>query len=320
MAGEIAAERVEHHATLNGVEHHVLEWLPPLDAPSSPPHTGCGAKPAGTALLLHGYMDAAATWQNVAVRLAGAGLRVLAPDFRGFGDSARVGDGAYYHFPDYVADVADLVEEMVGRTPLLLVGHSMGGTVASLYTGAFPSTVTKLALLEGLGPPDGDVDGMPDRMRAWIEQMRALRGRAAGPRPVGTREEALRRLAANHPGVSIEVLRAHLDELSVDIGDGHVGWKSDPRHKTVSPMPFSARGYIAFARRVTCPVLYVGGGETGFSAPDAEERLAAFASLERCVIEDAGHMMHWTRAEDVARCLLAHWAVPVPASPRPSTA
>jgi pimeloyl-ACP methyl ester carboxylesterase len=301
MKEEIASERVEHRGVHNGLEYHVLEWVPAA---------GPRSAPTGTALLLHGYMDAAATWQCVATLLKEGGLRVLAPDLRGYGDSARIADGAYYHFPDYVADVADLVETLVGRTPLFLVGHSMGGTVASLYAGAFPSNVTKLALLEGTGPPDGGFDAMPDRMRSWIEQMRALRGRWERPRPVGTRDEALRRLSMNHPGVHLEVLRAHLGELSVDLGDGQVGWKSDPRHKPVSPMPFFAAGYVAFAKRVTCPVLYLSGGETGFSAPDIEQRLAAFASLESLEVGGAGHMMHWTRAEEVARRLLAFWSAP----------
>jgi pimeloyl-ACP methyl ester carboxylesterase len=292
-----AGGRVEHRIVANGLEHHVLEW-PSLEA-------------KGAAFLLHGYMDAAATWQNVAVHLQKAGYRVLAPDLRGYGDSARVPRGAYYHFPDYVADVADLVEELVGKAPLFLTGHSMGGTVAALYTGAFPSNVTKLALLEGLGPPDSEFEGMPDRMHTWIEQTRALRGRHSqgtdGPRKVGTRDEALRRLAANHPGVPSEILSAHVDELVVDLGNEQVGWKSDPLHKPVSPMPFFAAGYVAFAKRVTCPVLYLSGGETGFSPPDVGKRLAAFRSLEQFEIPSAGHMMHWTRAQEVAARLLSFW-------------
>jgi pimeloyl-ACP methyl ester carboxylesterase len=291
--------RTSHRVVANGLDHHVLEWA--------------GTTWETTALLLHGYMDAAATWQNVATRLQEAGLRVLAPDLRGYGDSARVPLGAYYHFPDYVADVADLVERFVGRSPLLLVGHSMGGTIATLYAGAFPSNVTRLALLEGLGPPDNEFDGMPDRMHTWIEQTRALRGRhesrdPRAPRPVGTREEALRRLAGNHPGVPHAILEAHLHELTVELGGGQVGWKSDPLHKPVSPMPFFASGYVAFAKRVACPVLYVSGGETGFAPTDAERRLASFASLERVDLAGAGHMMHWTRAEEVAARLLTFWS------------
>jgi pimeloyl-ACP methyl ester carboxylesterase len=284
-------ERAVHTIKANGVALRVLEWAPPAWG--------------RTALLLHGYMDAAATWQRVAAPLVEAGLRVLAPDLRGYGDSARAPEGSYYHFPDYVADVAGLVEAAAGPAPLLLVGHSMGGTISTLYAGAFPERVEKLALLEGLGPPDNDFDSMPDRMRRWIEQTSALRGeRGRAARVVGTPADALRRLAANHPNVPREVLLAHLPELTADAGDGQVSWKADPLHKSVSPIPFFARGYIAFARRVRCPVLYFGGGKDGLQPADTDDRLGAFASLERFEIEGAGHMMHWTRADEVAVRLL----------------
>ncbi len=89
---------------LNGLRHHALEWGP---APGEADRAADRAK--GTAVLIHGFQDAAATWDDVAVDLARAGLRVLAPDMRGFGDGPRMPAGAYYYFPDYVADVAALV-------------------------------------------------------------------------------------------------------------------------------------------------------------------------------------------------------------------
>jgi len=303
MAHDNVGENVERHearVVANGLEHRVLEWT-----------SGGGAGRA--ALLLHGYMDAAATWQQVATRLARAGYRVIAPDLRGYGDSARAPRGSYYHFPDYVADVADLADQLAGPEALLLAGHSMGGTIAALYTGAFPERVSRLALLEGLGPPDNAFDSMPDRMKTWIEQTRALQRHGERARPVGTPEDALRRLAANHPGVPLDVLREQLPELVTDAGEGQVAWKGDARHKPVSPMPFFAGGYTAFARRIACPVLYVSGGSSGFHAADEEARLAAFSTLERFEIEGAGHMMHWTRPDEVADRLARFWGSASPA-------
>ena len=111
-----------HKVLANGLEQHVLEW------PSR------GPAPGPTVLLLHGYMDAAATWQPVAPALTAEGFRVLAPDLRGYGDGARVPAGGYYHFADYVFDVADLVDQLVpAGSPLIVVGHSMGGTIANMY-------------------------------------------------------------------------------------------------------------------------------------------------------------------------------------------
>jgi len=272
----------------NGLTHHVLEW--PASAPRA------------TALLLHGFMDAAATWDRVAPRLAEAGLRVIAPDLRGFGEGVRVPPGGYYHFPDYLFDVADIVDALVpAEGPLVVVGHSMGGTVATLYAGTFPARVTRLVVVEGVGPPDSQPADAPDRMRAWVDGVRGLRGREE--RTMASAEDAFRRLVMNHPRVDPSVLRTRFDALARVLPDGRVVWRADPLHSTRSPMPFFAESYKAFARRVTCPVLFVSGGPLGWHPPDEEARIASFSQLERVEIEDAGHMMHWTRPAEMARAV-----------------
>lgn len=274
----------------NGLEHHVLEW----DA---------AAAGGTTALLLHGFMDAAGTWDLVAPRLAEAGLRVLAPDLRGFGDGPRIPPGAYYYFPDYVLDVAEIVEALVPHgAPLLVVGHSMGGAVATLYAGCFPDRVTKLVVVEGMGGLDSDHAHSADRMRRWIDEVRTVRSR--GEKTMASREEALGRLAGNHPRVDRSVLETRLGALAREVGGGKLAWKADPLHGTRTPVPYFAESFKSFARRVTCPMLFVSGGPLGWHVPDEDDRLAAFPHHERVEIVDAGHMMHWTRPEELSRALL----------------
>src|SRR5947207_3597120 len=82
-----------------GLAYNVLEW----DAPSD-----------HTVLLLHGFLDNAWTWQRLVESGLGLPAHVVAPDWRGHGDSDWVGAGGYYHFLDYVADLASLVA-LVGR-------------------------------------------------------------------------------------------------------------------------------------------------------------------------------------------------------------
>jgi pimeloyl-ACP methyl ester carboxylesterase len=266
--------------------------------------------PGVTVLLIHGNMDAAATWDMVAPELAAAGFRVVAPDLRGFGDGARVPSGGYYHFIDYVFDLADLVDQLVPQgAPLHVVGHSMGGTAASLYSGTFPERVTRLALLEGAGPPDNTHEVAPDRARQWIEEVRAVRERAVRRMP--SREDALRRLAGNHPRVAEAVLRARLDALAAELPGGGWAWKTDPLQTTRSPMPFYAESWKAFARRVSCPVLWVSGGPDGWHPADEDTRVASFAVLRRAEIPGAGHMMHWTEPAKLTRLLLEFFGADV---------
>ena len=276
----------------NGLDHRVLEWAP--------------AEHHATALLIHGFMDGGATWDLVAPTLAAKGFRVLAPDLRGYGDTSRVGPGGYYHFLDYVFDVADIVDQVIVPSPLYLIGHSMGGTVSTLYAGTFPERVTKLALLEGLGPPDNGFESGPVRTRAWIEGVRAARQRGA-ERAMASREDAMRRLKANHPTVEPQVLGDRLRHLAREGEGGQLSWKSDPLHRTTSPMPFFAKLFVEFAKKITAPTLYVEGGPLGWHPPDEEERLAAIPQLTRTTLEGAGHMMHWTRPDALASALLDHW-------------
>ena len=297
-----------HRFVANGLAQHVLEWSADVDA-------GQGGLPP-TALLLHGYMDAAGTFDLLAPSLVEAGLRVLAPDMRGFGAGPKAPPGSYYHFPDYVADVAAIVREAVpAGAPLLVVGHSMGGTIASLFTGTFPERVTKLAILEGSGPPDNPFNVAPARMRRWIDQVTELSARGgagtdARPRPTLTLEEARRRLLANHTRIDRAVLETRLLHLLEEVSPGRFVFSFDPLHKTVAPMPFFAAAYREFASAVTCPVLSVSGGPDGFHTPDEAERLAAFARLTEEEMPTAGHMMHWTQPDALGAILTRFWSAP----------
>ncbi|HVY48995.1 MAG TPA: alpha/beta hydrolase, partial [Minicystis sp.] len=185
--------------------------------------------PSGlTILLLHGFLDAGATWDLVAEHLVRAGHDVVAPDLRGFGQSDAVGPGGYYHFPDYVADVAELVEALSPRR-LAVVGHSMGGTVAALFAGARPERVERLALLEGLGPVATEPAFAVDRMRQWLKD---LGGLDRAPRALSSREEAIERLVYRHPRVPRDVLATRARLLTRADDAGRVVWAYDALHRT----------------------------------------------------------------------------------------
>ena len=289
----------------NELQHRVLEWdaAPATSAAASPPTSAPAVR---TVVLVHGYMDAGGTWDLVAPALAAAGMRVLAPDMRGFGAGARAPRGSYYHFVDYVFDLADIVESLSPGEPIGLVGHSMGGTIATLFAGTVPERVARLAIVEGVGPPDNPVEMGPVRMRGWIEQVRAARARGQG-RPSFTRDEALVRMRANHPNVAPDVLEHRLPHLAAESSEGRVAWHFDPLHRTTAPMPFFAKVFIEFAKKVTCPVLFVSGGPQGYHPPDEDERLAAFATCKRVELETAGHMVHWTQPDTLAPLLVGHF-------------
>lgn len=263
-------------------------------APANSKRTGL------TVLLLHGFLDSGATWDLVAEPLARAGYEVLAPDLRGFGRSGRVGAGGYYYFPDYISDVAALVDR-IARPRLALVGHSMGGTVAAMFAGAMPDRIERLALLEGLGTVHAGPTAALTRVRSWLEDMRKLE---RWSQPLASLEEAVERLARMHPAIARDVIESrarmlvHVDEAGV------LRWNNDPLHRTTSPMPFSLDAFKCFLQGIKVPTLYVSGGNMGWRVPDEKDRLACIANVTHVDLADAGHMMHWKDPEALADCLL----------------
>ena len=259
------------------------------------------ARPSGlTLLLLHGIFDAGSTWDLVAGPLTRAGHEVLAPDLRGFGRSEWLGAGGYYYFPDYLADVAGLVDELNPQR-LGVVGHSMGGAVASLFAGAFPDRLERLALLEGVGPPELPASTAVDRTQRWLRDLRRV---DRTPRPLASLEDAVARLAANNPSVPHEMLVTRARLLTRLDASGRLVWAYDPLHKTVSPTMFRLEEFREYLRRIACPTLFVSGGPGGFHPPDEDERLSLIKDVTRVELPKAGHMMHWTEPSAVARELL----------------
>src|SRR5690606_8764498 len=101
-------------------------------------------------VLLHGYMDAGATWQFLVDHLPES-WSCVAPDWRGFGGTEWAAGG--YWFPDYFADLDALLDVLVPGGRACVIGHSMGANVAMMYAGIRPQRLAWLANLEGFGLP-----------------------------------------------------------------------------------------------------------------------------------------------------------------------
>ena len=142
-------------------------------------------------ICLHGWLDHGMAFSRVATGQAG---RWMALDQRGFGQSGHVGPGGYYHFADLIPDLDALVNHL--DQPVNLIGHSMGGTVASIYAAARPDNVHRLVVAEGLGAIEWGSPDALSRIREHLDQIR----RPPAPVRIGSVEEAGARLAKRHPG------------------------------------------------------------------------------------------------------------------------
>jgi pimeloyl-ACP methyl ester carboxylesterase len=276
----------------NGLRHHLLEWSPAVLSPNNQTSIFC----------LHGFLDASWGFYWVAQELAAQGYHVIAPDWRGHGDSARIGAGGYYHFLDYVSDLFDLVTQKQ-RERLVIVGHSMGGSVAGYFTGAFPEKVSRLVMMESIMIHETSFEDLPDRMRDWISSVRSVTKKA--PRSYATLQDAAKRLQSLD-SLCTEAQALFLAEKTTHKTTEGLIFKHDPLHVTRGPYPFRLDSTTAFWRRINCPILMIEGKESVFlEMPGIEERYASFPAHQRLQIANAGHMMIRHAPAEVARLIVS---------------
>jgi pimeloyl-ACP methyl ester carboxylesterase len=273
---------------IRGLRYHVRRW----------PREG-----APRMFLLHGWMDVSASFQFLADALRGD-WDVYAPDWRGYG-LTQWGKSDSYWFPDYIADLDRILERFDAQHPANLVGHSLGGNVATMYAGIRPQRVAKLVNLEGFGLAPTRSEQAPKRYARWLDELHEP------PRLRAYKDfaELAERLSKNNPRLTSERAEFLARHWGRDAGKEGVLLRGDPAHKIVNPVLYRYEEVRACWQQVSAPVLWVDAAQSdtlkrlGLDEAQHAERRSAFPNLVYVTVENAGHMLHHDQPEAVARLI-----------------
>jgi pimeloyl-ACP methyl ester carboxylesterase len=297
---------------VRGVRYHCRVWEPVAGASDGQRTDGQGKAP--TLFMLHGWMDVSASFQFLVDALSDQ-WRVVAPDWRGFGETAW-NIGTSYWFPDYLADLESLLNYFQPQGQVNLLGHSMGGNIASLYAGIRPTRVARLINVEGFGMRATVPAAAPERYARWLDalgQPRQLRGyvsfeqlaeRLQQQNPRLNAERAL--FLARHWGVMYPSAASVNDK---PVASDRVRLRADPHHKLINPLLYQLEEAKACWQRVSAPVLWVTGSDTGTLAQlgidvkEHRQRRLQFSRLQSIEIADSGHMVHHDQPEALAQVI-----------------
>ena len=275
--------RSEFHR-FHGVDYHCRIW---------------GEDDAPTLFCVHGWMDVSASFQFLVDALS-RDWRVVAPDWRGFGLTGWTAAETYW-FPDYLADLECLLNHYQPDTPVNLLGHSMGGNIACLYSGARPQRIARLINLEGFGMDRSNPAGAPGRYLRWFDEL----SKAARMRDYDSFASLAARMREGDARLSAEralFLAGHWGMQK----DGRVVLRADPRHKIVNPVLYRIEEARACWQQIAAPVLWLTGANTRsmrFDEAEHAARKACFRNLSAQVIPDSGHMLHHDQPEALARVI-----------------
>lgn len=129
-------------------------------------------------VLIHGWPVSHAMWEHQMLELPAHGLRVIAYDRRGFGNSSKPWEG--YDYDTFADDLKALLDQL-DLQDVVLVGFSMGGGEVARYMARHGGArVKKVAFISAVTPfmrktadnPDGVDDSVFEQMIAGLKKDR----------------------------------------------------------------------------------------------------------------------------------------------------
>ncbi len=278
------------------LNYHVRQWGTP-----SPERTPL--------VMVHGWMDVSASFQFVIDAMAHDHW-VIAPDWRGFGLTETPGVDNYW-FPDYMADLDQLLDHYVGDRPVNLVGHSMGGHIATLYSGIRPERIARLVNLEGFGMPVSHPSQAPGRYAKWMDELKAVQRGEMDLKPYANLEGVAQRLMKTNPRLGSD--KAHWLAQHWSQANAQGEWRilGHAAHKVINAQLFKVDETQAIYERITAPTLCVVAGTDSltqwwkdkYTLAEFMTRIASVPQLQHAVIQDAGHMLHHDQPEELAQLI-----------------
>ncbi|XP_073183373.1 serine hydrolase-like protein 2 isoform X3 [Lepidochelys kempii] len=247
-------------------------------------------------LCLHGWLDNANTFNRL-IPLLPKDYCYMAMDFGGHGLSSHRPAGFPYHFLDYVSEVRR-VTAALKWSRFTLMGHSLGGSVAGMFSCIFPEMVDKLILVESYGffpAPQGQDKGpglgrertlnspLPSRdepskseesgtwldsKRKVIESLLSLEENKPQPPKVRSPQEALQRLLQANSHLTEESGRILLQRGATEVLGGLV-YNRDMRVLKHNLDPLTLEQFVSFLRKIQASVLMI-IAQDGIFNPEAE--------------------------------------------------
>lgn len=138
-----------HQVTVNGLNMHYVSMG------EGPP-----------VLLLHGFPDTHSIWRKQLPALAASGLRVIAPDLRGYGKTDAPSSTGAYALEFLCADVLGLMD-VLGIGKAAIVGHDWGGLVGWQLCMDAPQRVERFVAMSTGHPSAIAHAGVAQQMRFW---------------------------------------------------------------------------------------------------------------------------------------------------------
>ena len=233
-------------------------------------------------LLLHGVTDSWYSYQPVLPHLPPS-MHVFALTQRGHGDSSRPVSG--YRFDDFASDLAAFMDALEIRSAVI-VGHSMGSSVAQRFAIDYPDRTAGLVLVGSFV----NFRSNPDVRAIWDSAISTLTDPVDPDFIRDFQQSTLAQPVSPtfFAGVIAESLKV----------PAHV-WRA-------AFAGFLETDFSDEIKQIAAPTLVIWGDRDAFCPWSEQESLmAAIAGSQSIVYRDAGHALHWEQPDRFASDLVS---------------
>lgn len=241
-------------------------------------------------LCLHGWLDNASSFDLIAPYLSNYTL--IAIDLPGHGQSAHLPQSNYYHFIDGISHLLAIIKAL-DLHDFVLIGHSLGGCLASMAAPVLADDLSKLILIDALGPLSSLASESFEHYQDYINKLPMLRKKSK--RYYQSIDEAAQ-VRAQKGYLSPELTRIIASRGLTQSDKGYT-WSHDDRLLLPSPLRLSEDQVLPFLANIASPTLLI-SADQGFQYDKGKalKRIQLVPALE--VIElSGGHHIHMEAPE-----------------------
>lgn len=275
-----------------------------------------------TIFLLHGWMDCSASWQLVIDYLQqnnsnknNKKYHFIAFDWRGFGLSKWF--NTTYAFVDNLADLDAIVHyffPQYNTQKINIVGHSMGGFIATLYAGLRPQKVGKFITLEGFGLAPSSPEVLPTNFERWLSIKNY--GNEVSPKfhQHNSKADFMQWLIHKNSRLTLERAEFLTEHLAIKNDNNKYVFNADAFHKNaIPPTRFHLEDAKVLWKKVEAEVLWVLAKNSWVyddffhcrenGKEDYKNRMQHFKKINEILVENSSHMLHYDQPEKIAELI-----------------
>ncbi|MGI2143734.1 alpha/beta hydrolase [Shewanella frigidimarina] len=258
-------------------------------------------------LALHGWLDNVDSFIPLAQAFALQGLfdkfQLMCIDWPGHGLSDHRPGRYPLHWVDYIYDLQAVIHSLSQETgPIILLGHSLGGIVASAYNACVADNIHKLILIEALAPLSESATQAKDRLRKGLQQQQRFNRQLARATPTYSSMDIAIQARHQLTGLALPWCEI-ITKRNMAVKDGHYSWRSDPRLKLDSLNRYTFEQVDALMTISDTPSLLIVGHDGFKQLTSSTEQANKWFSNINIVHLAGDHHLHMGNAEQVAKSI-----------------